>query len=367
MKNKYTCVKCLGQGEFDQIVFECSNKASHNNKNYLFEYPKNLFSNKFPTKSICPVCNDLSVVKLCPHCGEVLLDPNTIKMISIVGSKGSGKTVYMRSLINELLTKFPLEEYFNFKVDVAKASENAYERDFKIKQNMMLPETTQKGKKEPFVIKLINQEDKELNLVIYDAAGEEFNRNNDDISINLKHLSNSSMIIMLIDILQIEKVRQTVTTKLKEAHGIGLSNDYVLKVVIEELQDKLGLNKFFGKKKIDIPIAVSLSLVDLLKEKYLEEEPPFLMESRHLKMKRFDRNSNKVISDGVVDFLKEHNQDNFLSFLKSNFKTYNFHAISSLGSEPVNNNVEHLSPHNVLDPIIWLMDQSGYIKKRSKK
>lgn len=369
MKKKYTCVKCFKQGDFDKIAFQCSNKKNHNGKNYNFEYPKNLFSNKFPIRSICPVCSEVSVVKLCPDCGEPLLDPDTIKIISIVGAKGSGKTVYMRSLINEIIDKFPQEEFFNFKtVDIAKASENAFERDFKISQNMFLPETTQKGQKAPFVIKFVNDKNKEMNLVIYDAAGEEFNRNNDDISTNLRHLSNSTMIIMLVDILQIESVRQSITSELKYEHGTGDPNDYVLKVVVEELQEKLGLNKFFGKKKIDIPIAVSLSLIDLLKNKYTDDDlPNYLMYSQHLATKRFDVISNNVISDGVHQFLKDHKQENFLSFLTSNFKTYNFYAMSSLGGEPINNSVEHLSPQNVLDPLIWLLDRERFLNKRVNK
>lgn len=364
---KYFCTKCFNNEEIDKIIFICDNKNEHiNNKEVRYTFSPNVFNDKFPHSAICPSCSKRSTIKICSKCGSELVNPETIKIVSIAGSKGSGKTVYLGSLYSEIMKT--LSVTFNLSVTPTRETENNYESNYKISQGNYLPETTQKGKRDPFVFKLLNNKNREINLVIYDSAGEDFDRTNKEYNENVTHLNHTSLIVLLVDILQIKSVRDSVNTDFKLTHGIGdlRKNDHILTVIHEEFRKNNGLNNTFSRyKKIKTPIAVTLSLIDILINKYQDNlsDKNYLQKSDHLNFSKFDTLSFENISNGVYEFLKEQGEKKFLYDLRKNFRTVNFFAISSLGGEPFNNKVKYNTPHNVLDPIIWLLHKEKFLLK----
>lgn len=364
MNKRYFCTSCFKEDTYDDIVFECNNinksgRRKTHSKPVQFKYSLNPIINNFPEKAICPVCRKNTSIKYCGDCGKPLVNPETIKMVSITGAKGSGKTVYISKLYEEIINTF--QKAFPVTVTQTIDSEINYENNYKITTGDLLPEATQVGVKKPLILNIKNKKNKEINLVFYDSAGEDFERTNKNFSEHVKHLEYTSLIIMLVDILQIDWVRNNVETEQLKTHSIGKSNTHVLNTIIENYRLSLGRSTNLNKNyKIKTPIAVSLSLVDILKDKYNDPTIKYLIESDHVKRGAFVPISFSTINNGVKDFLNDH-ENGFLKNVERHFKTKVYFSISSLGGQPRDNITISNNPINVLDPIIWLLKKEKFI------
>ena len=167
--------------------------------------------NTMPRSPKCPKCGEKSYLPICPHCHNPIPNDMIKKkayIISIIGAKASGKTTYITTLINELQHHLcNLGDLGTTAVNITDEkdyyTQKRYEDDFfrplYIDKKCSTGGTDIIGPKSkiPLIYKLTNQ-NKNIYLVFYDTAGENF-VTTDQIARNVQFLKESDAAIFLLD------------------------------------------------------------------------------------------------------------------------------------------------------------------------
>lgn len=307
-------------------------------------------------KRLCPAChNELPI-----NAGKV---PSNI--ISIVGASSVGKSVYMTSLIHTLQNTTA----YNFNAacmplnaDVSRKFKEKYEEP--IFENGRMLQSTRLELQEPYIFQLIFKNEKQapLTLVFFDVPGEGM-VDQDFLSIFASHIKNSAGILFLVDPLQIKSIRERMLIHL-DNHG-DLSERYAepRDVILNLFENFIGHQ---DKGKTTIPTAVIITKSDLLNT-LAEEEGVYLQPNSNLFKNYVHTGALNLIEfeniNGEVRRLIEKIDRPFKDALDVYFTNTAFFAVSALGTNPVNKEIAGVvNPIRVDEPVIWLLNQLGYIE-----
>jgi len=182
-------------------------------------------------------------------------------------------------------------------------------------------------------------------LALFDTAG--YNLNEWDGMEDEKKLKNINYgIILLID------ARQSMSSDARD----------VVKKVVGSIRDRLRRKYGNPGKKIDIPIAIVLSKIDMLKDNFgmLCDE----------KEDGGDGDINRSDADNVrneIMGLCGGEDGDLVKEVKDEFKNYEFFGVSSLGSEPIpDGTVPGFRPIRVEDPFLWLLHKNNFKPKHGR-
>lgn len=340
----------------------------------------------------CPQCGYSSRRFVCPHCFNWLpteMIENGAEIISVIGSPSSGKTNYIIALIHQLrkygykmnLQVIPTQIYRDGHKE--EATQNLFKKmDTQLfTDKSVLQKTSDKKTDIPWIFHLSQPSTgKSIYLVFYDTAGEKFQM---DIKNNTKYLKESSGVIMILDTLSIDYIKEILTKKGMQDLG-GASANY------EEIQTALNTFKTESGTQIENkPFAFVFSKFDSIIDH--KDELDFSADEFIIGDKKIDSSFIKTgildlakidsISESIENAIYEQWEMGALGDYAHNWgakkgasdpnnpaNKYKFFGVSAFGSMPDENGVlEKVEPYRVMDPLVWMLHKLGQFNIPTKK
>ena len=330
--------------------------------------------------------------KICPNCHMYLPHATASgqlnsKTIAIIGARSSGKSNYIGVLLNELENRyadevgFALYDQETYSVDQQKqiSSKKLYKerygsrlygnnKIFAIEQNKSASQDA--SLRIPLIYRLEFPKFKfqklfsflkpavSMDLVIFDAAGEDL-QDPQAMEELCRYLLNSSGILILIDPLQFDPIRQKLYGTKEESQKAKIDFDAsdMIARVANLFQSRGGLKP---GEKITIPTAFAFSKFDLI-EKLIS--PQSVLHKNNIHKGGFNLKNCLKASEEVAEFTKEWESNKLSNLISRKFKSYCYFALSALGQSPKVGDlqIDRVKPKNVADPLLWLLWKNGYI------
>lgn len=304
--------------------------------------------------------------RICPKCHNPLplsYGKKPVKMISIIGVTGSGKTVYISQLlkhIDEDVNKAGLSAFY------LSSNESDFVEHNKVAKNVPLPDSTTPGTlSQPMFYDIVQSvngfKNKEDTIVLYDIAGENCQTTTDENGITTSgaekmikfapFVQNSNGIILLID-----------PKQLKFVEGDG--DEKAPSEVLNTLHNVIAKE---GHCKTPIAICISKSdqCASILPEIASDDVQCSDADISGLPKCEFDGRTYNQLQQGLTELMKK-NANSVCQKLNTQYERYNFFALSAIGCEAGNNGpIYEPSPKRIEEPILWLFKQFGYIKSNA--
>jgi len=371
---KFTCPYCYGEHSIDDCGLKCSyNIIGNTAKKCKFEIPKDP-DGWIPRayKKKCIGCKEAAKQLFCDDIKkEIPIEFLSMKSlpIALLGAKASGKSNYIGVLVNEIRKKMIKPFNCSLSMTCSQESKQAYNDLYyrPLYEEGFTVNATDAGMTVPpliFPLRFMDAKDKIVNmaaLTFYDTAGE--NLDNKDVMHEFnRYISNAHGIILLLDPLQVPKIREDLKNNGFTALPEQNTEIYdVLSIIVDVIS---GVKNIKGK--IEIPLALVFTKIDVLEHNnILPEDSCLRVESEHLAHGAFVKhdfeNTNLQMQDLIDNWLDE----DLIGHIKR-FKQYSFFGVSSLGGNPTNGGTKidskGIRPRRVLDPLLWLLAENGYIK-----
>jgi len=332
------------------------NSFSEANKGYLRGILSSLRDDhsNVSTKRLCPFChNDVP--------GSAGFAPSTI--ISIVGDKNVGKSVYLTSLIHTLKSVTS----HNFDVFCTPIT-NEMGRKFKfeyedplIENGYLLNASRQDMQQEPFVFtfSFADGTKPEINIAYFEVLDED---RYGYMGIYSALVRNSSGVIFLVDPQQFRVIGRKVQILNKMHYDITASREpaEVLSTLVENYiyKQQNGISH--------IPTAVALTKTDLLEA--LSYEGEYIRQRSNIFAPYVHRGHLNLTETDIINYeideLIQRIDPNFRNALKRRFANLGLFGVSSLGSHPeaIRQRSTSFAPLRVDEPFLWILYKLGYIE-----
>jgi hypothetical protein len=198
-------------------------------------------------------------------------------------------------------------------------------------------------------------------MTFYDTAGENLDLV-DRMDVMNQYIPNSKGIILLLDPLQVPGIRAQLDGKMKLPPKFS-DPVAILSRVVGIIRNVKNINP---KQKIDIPIALAFTKIDALEQFGIISPTDCLArESEHLSRGAYvasEHESTKYEMEGILgQFIGKEVME-----MLENFKSWSIFGLTALGSIPNEQNVitsGEVRPRRVLDPLLWILAEKGFIKK----
>ena len=325
---------------------------------------------RVPREARCHNCNEKTTTRLCPNCHSEL--PYTMGeykdlIFSVIGAKEAGKSHYISVLIEKIRNE--VGAHFDCSLQplndetIKRYREDFYNPVFKKREiiKTTLPARGNPSVRKPLIYTLsfrrkglFNRKIQDVvTIVFFDTAGEDLEAE-DTVRTENKYIFNSSGIILLLDPLQLAKVRAELPqdTPLPEEN---LETEDLLNRVAKLIRIA------HGKKPtqlMSIPVAVAFSKIDALEP--LLEGSSLNYPSQHEGY--FDLNEFENVNGEMEARIREWSGDSLVKSLEYNFKKYAFFGLTALGCNPHGTQkIDKLRPRRVEEPFLWLLWQHKLI------
>lgn len=369
IQKEFICPKCFKKHQFKDVVYMCTNTNAYVNcKNALEK--KKIILNKLVDTAKCDCCKE-NMRMFCPNkeCGYEI--PSNMKYsanypIALIGAKEVGKTNYIAVLIEQI--KNNLSMPFDLSLEAEPETVKRFANDFRdpLYKHRKCLLGTDAGEATPLIYtlklpgkkSLLKKSKKDsMVLTFYDTAGENLDEKAMLESHN-RYLSYSSAILLLLDPLQIQAVREQLVGKVPLPDVRTDVND-LLDRIITIIRDARGI----PEDVLDIDIAVAFTKIDAV-DSLLEPSSCLKNDSTHIRKGGFDKNDFEDENGEMQSLVCSWLGQELIQKLGSNFKNYAFFGVSALGSSPdLENNVPKFRPFRVTDPFLWILYQNGKINQ----
>lgn len=274
----------------------------------------------------------------------------------MIGTKASGKSHYIAVVLHELEHRVG-PRFHGHLTALNDATRRRIDTDLmpRLYEHGVVLEATQSARsstatREPLVVRLALGEKSSTNLVFFDAAGEDL-QSLDVLELEGRYITQSDGLILLVDPLQIEQVRDDLEGSI-ELPDTSADVYSMLGRLAGLLREARGIP---SNKPIDVPLAIAVSKVDALRGLLPDSHPVFSL-PRH--DGRFDAEIGRSISEALRADTVGWVGERLDTFLKTEFETYAFFGVSALGENPVGGRLRNgVSPMRVEDPVLWMLDQ----------
>ena len=403
LKTTFVCPFCFETHKLVDVQFRCSNNLCKDVPDLeMTRYEqgnmrmpkrgKTTFKSGYIPKSMkdipdsatCPVCYRVTHKIVCPSCHNMLPE-STLQgedmIISIVGSRDSGKSHFVGVIINELIER--IAPSFGGSFEGFDDTTTRYEQTFgqKLYVDLRKLDLTQSslhnvnnGAYRPLIYSLkfqvksgLKEKIVRYTLVFFDTAGEDLG-DADTMSTVNRYICKSAGIIFLLDPTKIAGVAtQLDQDTIDRASSVGCRNsassDDILVRVSNLIRNDQGLKY---SDKIPVPVAVVFSKFDAVAP-IVPQGSAVLDNSPHCAQKAFVMSDWHNVNTEVQGLLKTWGADSFLSQLAVNYVDYSCFVASSLG---LNNNptrdmrINRPRPHRIEDALLWILMKKKVIKKK---
>jgi len=385
MKRYFVCPYCFEESSLSSIQYRCRNLRcpaqpdEAKGKYYGTAAPMEqcVFpgAGRVSDRADCPRCGEKTNLRLCPSCHNTL--PSTIvsdreKIISLIGTRDAGKSIFVTVLIHEFLKHIApsINASLNFLTQDDKEQYNKRFADFVYKRHTRIPQTTTTfalsgviGANRPILTKLkreykkvFSSKTEEFTLVFFDAAGEDFE--NEDVMFYVsKYIAHSDGIIFLIDPFSNKAVRGNLPDDVVQgASTIEADSVSSPKEVIERVANIVRLNSN-TKGKIKIPVAAAFSKLDAF-EILLDNGAALRRPSPHLGAGEFIKHDGLTVDQEIRGLLAHWGEQDFLKSLALNYENAQLFAFSALGSNPrPDGSIDEPLPVRIEDALLWMLTE----------
>jgi GTPase SAR1 family protein len=362
---------------------ECAIWSSVNNKE-LVEAPKQSWKKAF--RRIAPIrlsgkkeyVYELAQRK-CPHCGELLptnMDDPRVEnyIIAIVGAAAAGKSHYIAAAIRELREQAQhLVGYTELTADRTTQKEyldNYYGPLFREKRHIPYNRPTFDPTRKPLVYRMTLPVPgpepivRNVNLFLYDAAGEQIVNENQAVRYS-RYLLHASAIIFLADPQKMDGIVRNLPFHLRPAPP-GPNDPQGVDKAMDVLNNVLGLiTRMKGLAPgtpLSLPIAVTVSKSDILKSlSGLANQPYFIRKAPPYYQKTALLNDLQVVNREVYNFLQKFGDEPLL-YVHQRSTAVGYFAISATGyPKQPDNTYPAVEPVRCLDPLLWILWRLGIL------
>jgi hypothetical protein len=286
-------------------------------------------------------CNDCK--QIIPH--EYMRDKEARReVISVVGFRGNGKTVYFASLFASL---YKLAQHWpGFYIQaVDERGLQVWKENMNILKTGVLPDPTQKLFPEPTILKLSKMPHLDNSFfMFYDTSGEAFEKPS-GITNYAKFVKDSRTALFILSPNDMDHEGQSMydllATYVQGLSELGGAPEQQHLVVVltkaETLQSRLtgyeDIWRYFEEGLLN-------TLVDFRPRAYIKG-----MENTSHSLERFLKGELK--------------EAQFVHFAKDRFKSVEFSIVSALGAAPDGKKLsDHIRPKRIMDPLLWVMHKS---------
>jgi len=332
----------------------------------IVEYAKN---------AACASCKYPLKIRICPHCHHRLIngfEEAQHEIIALVGSKFSGKSHVIASMIHEINATLSKSTglLLSSRDDQTR---NRYANDYEAKlytRKETLDVTNSAANLSAFnrlpLLYTLTQNStrnhaklRAITLALFDGAGEDF-VNADSMDSITRYINKSSGIILLMDPMQEPGIRE------KHPNPTALqkvpSTREILSRIIENIRSDHNISI---TKKIKVPVALAISKFDEVELaashvrglKVFEHSEP---------SREFDVEGANNISGEVESLLNFYNCDEIVSQLKNNVEHHSFFGITATGCRPEGGRFPKVAPRRVEDPLLWILNKLEFLPSKRK-
>jgi hypothetical protein len=329
-------------------------------------------------KARCPDCLGETTIRACPECHTRLpheFGVSASPLIAMVGARGTGKTVYL-TVLSEELQSAKIRKEFRATVQPIGAGQDGFASQSQlVRQNIrrvyqdhqLFPATTQAvdGRKEPMVLEWRGEHRDRLRrlrpmtnyLSFYDTAGEDLAGDNE--THGLHYLQAASYLILLLDPFQLPEVQQTL-----HVPPAAIQKNEPTRDVLVRITEALKHSEHWNGRHITVPVAVAFAKMDAFYD-YLGETHPLRRAQR--RPGGYDEEHGRTIDDQVASLLESLGGGDINDYLRGYYRDYRYFFVSALGAEPDYGNAtvnpRGVHPHRVEEPLLWLMHKGGLIQR----
>lgn len=392
MRRRYLCPFCFTEHAFDDVEFECQSRArcrtepdeqmarylgtpSATGYHHFRSTASSRFGSAMPDAAECDLCHQVSRVRVCPACHNLLpsdIDTAEPMIISLIGTRGVGKSTYVGVLIHEMMKRLVRPFGATFTLPTAldqrqyreRFEEPLYNYGQPIGQTHSYENLTTIEEKRPILATLTKTERfgrlRTFTLVFFDSAGEDW-QNPDIIASVARYVSHSAGIIFLLDPLNNRTVLGSITNRAAIASSVGDGYDpaadpaTVIGNVATLIRQQQGLR---NNQRIAIPVAASFSKLDVLEDMGFVRGSTLSRPSPHALEGSFDENDSKLVDGEMRGLLEQWGNGDFLAFLDQNYATNRCFAFSAYGRRPDTDSQGRIPvpvPKRIEDAMFWLL------------
>ena len=312
----------------------------------------------------------------CPHCGYPLpynIESVENKSVVVVGDTYAGKSHYLAALIHQIEEgqMQGSHQYIRF-VCLTDDVRQEYTRDyldrlFNKKQVISATQPADPTKpNKPLIYELTIKKSqahpaRRINLILYDASGEDF-----AISERLVQYSrfvlNASAIIFLADPFSMSNILDRLPPHLQNQPAPARKAAAVLNSVLQLFERNLGVQA--GSRLVRVPVAITLSKSDLLKYlRGISNPYRFLANPPHRYTGGIDLQDLQLIDQEVRQLIYEFGDRTLLQTAQT--LNAHFFAVSATGNSPkMDGSFPAVEPCRCLDPVLWTLQKLRIIDAR---
>ena len=400
----FTCPFCFERVQLDKVEHRCHNGWCPAGKEPDAEYQKYLGASTavslghivkdepsmLSLLGLRPVTCDRCghpTLAICPHCHNTLPDTTLNgcdNIISVVGTRSSGKSHYIAVLVNELQRRIApaLGASVQGFVDMSGAynadaiyRRTKYDRLYGKQETLEMTQSNFTGlrgeDKQPLVYTFdyVGRQAGRSNrftLAFFDAAGEDLQDAHLMATVN-RYLGHSAGIIFLVDPLQVPEVlAQVEAASGHVSHSTGAvagaAPDTVMANISALIRQSRGIKP---TRPIDIPVAVAFSKFDEV-EPIVPAGMAVRAPSPHCAAGAFVESDRMTVDAEMRNLLSAWGMQSFLMQAQANYRNHSYFAVSSLGLHNAPDSTGHVHrplPHRVEDPLLWIMAENGLLKR----
>ena len=320
----------------------------------------------------CPSCGNNSRKRLCPQCHMEL--PHTTGkfrnlIVAVIGAKEAGKSHYLAVLIEQIrkhtgpdlgMLLEPLNDH-----TIRRYREDFYEPIFRhgtvirgtvsalADRRVQIPlvYTLTFTGKDLFGRRAIKGV---VTLVFFDTAGEDLN-DQDTMSTVNKYIYRSDGVILLLDPLQLDRVRD----HLNGSAPLPSRNTDTADIVTRVTRLILEGRRLSPDARITTPLAVAFSKFDAVEPLI---DPQFQLRADPDHRSGFDLADFHAVNAEMQSLLSEWDSPLLKEQVESRFQTFGFFGLTALGCNPHGDQkIPRVLPRRVEDPFLWLLHHHGLL------
>jgi GTPase SAR1 family protein len=319
---------------------------------------------------------------ICPHChlplppaaarGEVSPRP-----LAIIGPAASGKSNWIAVLVRQLFDRYSSElkfsivplETWSYKGWVPISSAELYQERYgrfiyaaRHVEKTVVPKTDNAPDvRVPLIYRLTFENGKVLDLSLFDAAGE-ITKSQESLHEFGYYIANSSGIIFVLDPYQLSGFRDQLSDESGSSpgHREDRGQERMIGSVTQYFETIASAAERATARRM--PVALAISKADEFNGR-VHPGSAVLADRGH--REGFDEVDSLQVHAEVLSLVDTWGGRNDVAPLMNTFKRSRLFAFSALGKRPDSGGgVGEVNPRRAGDPLLWLLSELGYIRRR---
>jgi hypothetical protein len=323
-------------------------------------------------ETACDECGLVTRNRLCPHCHMELpafIGQAKNLIFAVIGAKDAGKSHFLAVLIDQLRKHTGprlnlLLEFVNENTNERYKNE-FYRPLFEGRRTIEKTRSATEAANRPLMYYLsidrpgiFGVRRTVVNLVFFDTAGEDLDAL-DTMSVVNKYIYRADGVILLLDPLQLERVRD----RLGRA-GLPEPSTETAEILTRTTTLIKQGRRLRATARIPSPLAIAFSKFDAVEPLI---DPQFQLNATPAHDGGIDLADVTAVNDEMQALLREWDGAHLINTARMQYRKFCFFGLSALGAAPVGTRVVRVTPRRVDDPFLWLLHQHGLLSAAQRR